>query len=220
MIRIAFGVNEVKRAAYTVSQLKTEVPSCVGLLELAQFTIKAIKSAKNGRLTLTGTFDHLRGIGKECSLGFLYISRRNSVYGELKTLNRRTREATFVGQVTRKELKVGLALPYVDRYFNPGQVARALEPASLWKKVKYRARDMVRYKEPAVPGWWISHTLDREISPNATEIHSVRHGWDHEHFDLCGRTIGRSRDSMATSRDRRTPGFARNATKDLLRGMT
>lgn len=93
-------------------------------------------------------------------MGFLYISRRNSIYGELQEINWKTKEATFIGWPTLRKLHEGDALPYVDRYFDPAQVARALEPASIWKRVRFRAMDMVRYRDPAVPGWWKSHTLD------------------------------------------------------------
>ena len=56
---------------------------------------------------LRGPFDHLDGVRANCSLGFLYVSRRDSVFGELKSVDRKTREATFLGKATRKKLRVG-----------------------------------------------------------------------------------------------------------------
>ena len=128
----------------------------IQLRDLAQFRIADIEHTSSKQVVLKGFFNHLVGVRRICKMGFLYISRRNSIYGELQKVNWKTGAATFVGWPTARKLREGDKLPYVDRYFDPAQVARALEPATVWKRVRYRAKDMVRYCDPAVPGWWTS----------------------------------------------------------------
>jgi len=173
-----------------MKRVTSKGPGRVELNDVAHFRITSIKPGKKNWVLLKGVFNHLEGVRKECQHGFLYVSRQDSVYGELKSLDRKTREASFLGRATRKKLRVGLALPFVDRYFDAAQVARALEPASLWEKVRFRPQTMVRYRDPAAPGWWTSHTLDRKVSAQATEVHYVEGGWDHEHCNLCLGRIG------------------------------
>lgn len=87
--------------------------------------------------------------------------------------------------------RVGDSYRYVDYYWDPKQVSFALEPASAWRKVRFKPQDSVRYHDPAVPGSWKSHVASAPVSEGATDVSIIKDGWDHEHCHLCMSRIGR-----------------------------
>lgn len=171
----------------------------VTLNDLAHFTIKSITRKANQSLELTGVFTHLKGIrlseATDGTVGFLYVSREDSVYLLRKTFNSASRTATLIAwPLPNKPLRKGSSYPYVDYYWSPKQVSFALEPPTNWKRTLFRAEDSVRYRGPEVPGWWKSHVASAPPSEGATDVHVIKNGWDHEHCNFCRAEIGRHGD--------------------------
>lgn len=124
-------------------------------------------------------------------MGFLYVSRKDSVYLQRKEFNPHSKTAIFAAWPSDKTLRVGESYPYVDYNWSPKKVAFALESARAWKRTIFKVEDSVRYRDPKVPGWWASHVATRHVSEGATEVQIVKNGWDHEHCHFCTSRIGR-----------------------------
>lgn len=125
------------------------------------------------------------------TVGFLYVSRKDSVYLLRKEFDPDLKTATFLVWPPAKVPRIGSSYPYVDYYWDAKQVSFALEPASAWRRICFNAEDAVRYRDPAVPGWWASHVATRPPSKGAADVHVVKNGWDHEHCNLCRSRIGK-----------------------------
>jgi hypothetical protein len=168
----------------------------IGLSDLARFTIHSIQPISDQQLELRGGFTHLTGVRlskvTDSTVGFLYVSRKDSVYLQIKKFDPNSRTAVFAAWPSGKTLRVGDSYPYVDYYWSPKDVSLALEPASKWKRVLFKAQDAVRYRDPKVPEWWKSHLATAPASEGATDVHIVRDGWDHEHCCVCKSRIGRA----------------------------
>jgi hypothetical protein len=129
----------------------------VTLRKLAHFAIQSVQRAANKTVELQGVFSHLTGVRlsekTDRTVGFLYVSRKDSIYLLRKEFDARSKTATLtVWPSSVRPLRVGEGLPYVDYYWSPKEVAFALEPARAWKKVAFEAQDIVRYRDPKVPG--------------------------------------------------------------------
>jgi hypothetical protein len=169
----------------------------VHLKDLAHFRIRSVRAIPNERLELEGDFTHLVGVRlaeqTDGTVGFLYLSQKNSVYLLRKEFDPDLKTATFLVWPPADAPRIGSSYPYVDYYWNPKQVSFALEPASAWRRVRFEAQDAVRYQDPAVPGWWTSHVAAKPPSKGATKVHVVKNGWDHEHCNLCRSRIGEAK---------------------------
>lgn len=168
--------------------------------DLAHFTIKSITPMANQSVELTGAFSHLKGVrlseATDGTVGFLYVSRKNSIYLLRKAFDAASRSATLIAwPPPNKPLRKGNSYPYVDYYWDPKQASFALEPATNWRRTLFRAEDSVRYRDPKVAGWWTSHVASSPPTEGATDIHVIKNGWDHEHCNFCRAEIGRHGDS-------------------------
>jgi len=171
----------------------------VTLEDLAHFAIKSITPMANQSVELTGVFSHFRGVrlpkDRDGTVGFLYVSRKDSVYLLRKTFNRTSRNATFIAWPSpKKPLNKGSSYPYIDYYWSPKQASFALEPDTNWRRTLFRAEDSVRYRDPKVPGWWTSHVASAPVSKGAADVQIIKDGWDHEHCNFCRAEIGRHGD--------------------------
>lgn len=147
-------------------------------------------------MELSGAFSHLTGVrlseDTDRTVGYLYVSRKDSVYLQTKQFDPDSKTAIFAAWPSDKPLRVGETFPYVDYYWSPKEVSFALEPAGAWKRVVFKAEDSVRYRDPKVPGWWTSHVAAAPVSEGAEDVHIIKDGWDHEHCALCKSRIGRA----------------------------
>lgn len=168
----------------------------MGLGDLAHFTIRSIQSISDQQVELRGDFTHLTGVRlsepSDATVGFLYRSRKDSVYLRRKEFDPNAKTAILVVWPPAKRLRIGESYPYIDYYWDPKQVSFGLEPAGAWRRVLFKAEDSVRYRDPEVPGWWKSHVATAPVSGGATDVHIIKDGWDHEHCNLCRSTIGRA----------------------------
>jgi hypothetical protein len=110
----------------------------VTLDDLAHFTIKSITPETNQSLELTGVFTHLKGVRlseeRDGTVGFLYVSRKDSVYLLRKAFDSASKGATLVAwPPPNSPLQEGRGYPYVDFYWDPKQASFALEPATNWR---------------------------------------------------------------------------------------
>ncbi|HKW64250.1 MAG TPA: hypothetical protein VJN89_16980 [Candidatus Acidoferrum sp.] len=165
--------------------------------DLAHFKIKSISPKANRTLELAGVFTDLKGVrlseDTDRTVGFLYISRKDSVYLLRREFDANSKSATLIAwPPPSKPLREGSSYPYVDYYWSPKEVAFALEPASSWKRVKFKAEDSVRFRDPKVPGWWTSQVASTPVAQGATHIHIIKNGWDCEHCYVCKSRIGKS----------------------------
>ena len=162
--------------------------------DLASFKINAIEPTANGSFDLNGEFTHLKGVRLEQdtdrTVGFLYRSRRDSIYLLLRNFDLATQSATFHAWPAVKRPRVGENLPYVDYYWSPKEVAFAIEPASRWKRVQFKPLDSVQYRNPDVPGWRVTQVASHPPPPQASNVRVIKDGWDHEHCYLCKSRIG------------------------------
>lgn len=167
----------------------------VGLGDIARFRIRSVRPTSGEKVELEGEFSHLAGVrlsdDTEGTVGFLYVSRKDSIHLLWKRFDPRSKSATFLVWPQAKAIRVGDSYPYVDNYWDPKQVSFALESASAWRRVLFKAEDSVRYRDPAVPGYWKSHVANAAVSEGATDVHIIKNGWDHEHCHLCHSRIGR-----------------------------
>ena len=168
----------------------------VTLRDLAHFTIRSVRRASNNTQELDGVFTHLTGVrlseDTDRTVGFFYLSRKDSIYLLRKEFEADSKTATLIVWPSAKPLRAGESLPYVDYYWSPKEVAFALESARSWKKVVFKAEDSVRYRDPQVPGWWKSHVATHPVSEGASDVQIVEGGWDHEHCYFCKSKIGRA----------------------------
>jgi hypothetical protein len=140
------------------SKSRRENSRPVTLHDLAHFTVEAIEPKANQTLELSGVFTHLKGVrlseATDRTVGFLYISRKDSIYLLRKTFDAASRTATLIAwPPSNNAPQVGSSYPYVDYYWSPKEVAFALEPTTSWRRVKFKAEDSVRFHGPKVPGW-------------------------------------------------------------------
>ena len=179
------------------ARIRDEKSSPVTLRDLAHFKIEAIEPKPNQTLELSGAFTHLKGVrlseDTDGTVGFLYVSRKDSIYLLRKAFDGASKTATLIAwPPPNNPLHVGSSYPYVDYYWSPKEVAFALEPATSWKRVKFKAEDSVRFHDPKVPGWWAEHVASRAVPQDATDVHVLKNGWDHEHCYFCKSRIGKS----------------------------
>lgn len=167
----------------------------VRLKDLAHFQVRSIQRVASGWSQVEGGFTHLIGVRPseepERTVGFLYRSRKDSLYlFSEKKFDPQSGTVKFLTPPTKRMLRPGDSFPYVDYYWSPKQVSFALEPASAWRRVRFGPKDSVRYRDPAVPGWWKSHLASVPVSEGGTDVGIIKGGWDHEHCDFCWSRIG------------------------------
>ena len=185
-----------KQRSRTKGKRRRRKPGRVTLGKLAHFKIQSVRRAANKTLELQGVFTHLTGVrlseDTDRTVGFLYVSRQDSIYLLKKKFDADSKTATLIVWPSAKALRAGESLPYVDYYWSPKEVAFALESARAWRKVIFEAEDSVRYRDPHVPGWWKSHVATHPVSERASDVQIVKKGWDHEHCYFCKSRIGKA----------------------------
>jgi hypothetical protein len=185
-----------KKLSHAKRRTRREKSDRVTLGKLAHFTIQSVRRAANKTVELQGIFTHLTGVRlsekTDRTVGFLYVSRKDSIYLLRKEFDADSKTATLIAWPSLKPPHAGESLPYVDYYWSPKEVAFALESASAWKKVIFEPEDSVRYRDPQVSGWWKSHVASHPVAEGASDVHIVKKGWDHEHCYLCKSRIGKA----------------------------
>jgi hypothetical protein len=154
----------------------------VQLADFPQFSISDLRML-NGVWVLDGDFNHLDTVREGRS--WLYVSRADSLIGDLEALDRQTRQARFNTmdpEPPAREL-IGAVLPWLDGWWQAFHVSLILDTAHPWHEVTFAARDALQSR---MPGYRVLReragepTPDEEIVPGA---------WDHEHCMLCNAHI-------------------------------
>ena len=151
----------------------------MNLDDLPQFTISDMQFNEGGWV-LDGRFNHLTKVREERS--WLYISRMDSLLGDLKALDCDTRQARFHARNPEPppEWILGATLPWFDGYWDPYNIALILDETHPWKQVTFIAQDGLQSR---LPGWNVTRNAIR-ATPHPNEI-LLPGAWNHEHCMLC-----------------------------------
>jgi hypothetical protein len=183
--------------------------------DLSQFTVALIETGKKRHPTanyiefkLHGTFDHLNGVREDRS--WLLLPNRDCLIGDLESLDRHARTATFVTFEKSLPDLIGKPLPYVDGYWQAYQVWMVVEPSWSWKRTLrqrgevtaevfdaenaqtiqgHQVKRWIRVKEAGT-----LHGRERtypvfsgDLQPQIDAV--IAKGWDSERCELCDRKI-------------------------------
>jgi len=163
-----------------------------GLPDLSQFLVVEIRSPANDENTIiVGQFSHLASVRNDG--GWLYrypgpslpgsLSRVPTALGE--SVEFVTPDATFA-----PELRPGVSYPWVDQYWQAYHID--MVQAGQWEYRKFVATPAQYYRLNGVRGW---QPLGASLPPEAEDLGVRPGGWDHEHCEICRKSIGASGDS-------------------------
>ena len=151
------------------------------LSDLPQFTTTAVHG-EPGNWVIDGVFNHLSSVREGRS--WLYVSREDSLIGDLDSLDHASRRARFTTPDLLPTGMLGLALPWLDGWWQAYHVALMLDNTHKWSRVLFEATDAVERHMPA----WRELSPARESAPEVSGV-LVPVGWDHEHCMLCNTHI-------------------------------
>lgn len=154
------------------------------LADLPQFTISAVRPGAGGGWALEGQFNHLETVREERS--WLYVSRRDSLIGDLEALDAQTRQARFMISDPNPPPAwlTGATLPWLDGWWQAFHVTLILDPGHPWERVSFASRDALQSR---MPGYRVLREAAGD-PPTPDEV-VVPGGWDHEHCMLCNAHI-------------------------------
>ena len=157
------------------------------LEDLPQFKILSIEN-DGIKYILTGLFNHF--LGMENDRGWLYniISWEDSIFIRHKEKDVLNGFATLIVEngFYNPILKPDLILPYVDDYWQPRDIAIAIDEKMVWNKIKFKATDAEYFKTGGVVGW---QEVGKNIPDGAERLGIKKDGWDHEHCNYCNERI-------------------------------
>ena len=153
------------------------------LADLPQFTITGARCV-DASWVLDGQFNHLRTVRSARS--WLYVSRTDSLIGDLEHLDPATRRAQFntMDLAPPPQWIRNATLPWVDGYWQAYHIALILDTEHRWERVTFGAGDALQSR---VPGWRVRRAADGAV-PTSTEI-AAPGAWDHEHCMLCNARV-------------------------------
>jgi hypothetical protein len=151
----------------------------VQLPDLPQFTILGTRLVDGGWV-LDGEFSQLETVREGRS--WLYVSRQDSLIGDLEALDPASRKARFntMDPAAPPGWIHGATLPWLDGCWQAYHVTLVLDEAHSWERVKFVARDALQGR---MPGWRVLREATDAV-PEPGEI-LIPGAWDHEHCMLC-----------------------------------
>jgi hypothetical protein len=154
------------------------------LEDLPAFELKQILTDSEPHLI--GTFSHLRSV--RAGRSWLYAGD-HSLIGDLIDLNANDRSARFIAPYwsPASVIQLGSIVPWFDGYWQANQVTMILDPAAHWQRTEFLPSPAQHFKQGGVSGWM---RLGQDLPEGAVATHSDSNGWDHEHCEICQRTIG------------------------------
>ena len=153
------------------------------LADVPQFTVRAV-ALVDDEWVLEGDFNHLNTVHEGRS--WLYVSRTDSLIGDLERLDPASRCARFntKDRTALPPWVIWHTFPWLDGYWDARDVALILDSEHTWQPVVFQASDAL---ERRVPGWRALRSAVNRV-PEADET-LVPGGWDHEHCMLCNAHI-------------------------------
>jgi hypothetical protein len=141
-------------------------------------------------LTIRGAFNQIKSVRE--GRGWLYISKEQSIIGDIIALDAANLTAVFVAPPPYSAVTVAQRFPYLDGYWDASDVAMVLEGQAAWKRVTFQATDAVEFRDPKVLGYVAQKPVRQNDSlpEGATLVQVRKGGWDHEHCKLCWEKIG------------------------------
>jgi hypothetical protein len=163
------------------------------LEDLPHFMVSGVKRgevASDGYipLELSGAFDTLEGIREgRC---WLLLPGKQSLIGDLTSLNPDTRTALCLTSEKAVPDVLGRSLPYLDGFWQAYHVWMVTDANQPWQEVVFHSSDAVSFSCEGGDGRKIRglRKAKPEDSQNP-ELQIVRNGWDHEHCELCNAHI-------------------------------
>lgn len=153
---------------------------------LPQFTVDKIRTLSGDpEVTLVGRLSHLRGVRNAAAC--LYRSAAASIHGVAASIPSvagdpvafRTCDVTLA-----PELRIGSSYPWLDGYWQAYHIAMILD--GRWEPRRFRSAPARYFRLAGVTGW---QPVDAPLAEGAEDLGVRDGGWDHEHCELCGRSI-------------------------------
>lgn len=166
----------------------------MNLSGLPQFTVDEVRVAVGDpEVTLVGRLSHLRGVRNAGAC--LYRSATASMHGVVATppavagdpVAFRTCDVALA-----PELRVGSVYPWVDGYWQAYHIAMIL--AGQWEPRRFQSTPARYFRLAGVTGW---QPVDAPLMEGAEDLGVRVGGWDHEHCELCRRSIKAADDADA-----------------------
>ena len=164
----------------------------IGLVDLSQFIVVDVRTPTNDENTIVvGEFSHLGSVRNDG--GWLYRHPGPSIPGALsrvpvapdESVECCTPDATLAA-----ELRPGASYPWVDQYWQAYHID--MVQAGQWEHRKFLATSAHFFRLNGVRGW---QPIGAALPTDAEDL-GVRLGaWDHEHCEICRKSIGASGDS-------------------------
>lgn len=158
----------------------------MNLSELPQFTVDEIRAVTGDpEVTLVGRLSHLRGVNNEGAC--LYRSATASMHGVAASLpvvagdpvEFRTSDIALA-----PELRAGSVYPWIDCHWQAYHIAMIL--AGQWEPRRFQSTPARYFRLAGVTGW---QPIDAPLMEDAEDLGVRDGGWDHEHCELCMRSI-------------------------------
>jgi hypothetical protein len=142
---------------------------------------------------LSGTFDQTEGVREgRC---WLLLPHKNSLIGDLKSFDPGPRTAVYCTAEEDKPPVLGLALPYVDGYWQAYHVWMVLDADHAWSRVIFQPSDALlrRGIDEHGKSWRMlrpAGLIPAELAAEGWgDAELIKGAWDHEHCELCRATI-------------------------------
>jgi hypothetical protein len=157
----------------------------VRLEDLPTFRVFEIRDSNEPELA--GMFSHLRGV--RAGRSWLYAGERDSLIGDLSSVDESRRTATFTAPFwsSASPIQVGSVVPWLDGWWRPYHVSMIVDQAVTWTRTEFVPARAVHFRQGDVHGW----TREGMALPDDAVVTRVDPGgWDHEHCELCNGRIG------------------------------
>ena len=185
---------------------------------LPQFQIRAIGLETEAAL-ITGIFSRVHGIAVD-DRGWLFVSEMESSIADIVMLDGNVAVLDVPDWALTRHVCEGATLPWLDAYWQAGDVAFLLDGTKDWRRVRYQATDAIVFAKKTILcptcGWTCSGAAplmpcrkcssaleEREIFGDQEAFFPLEAGerfvetrtgfWDHDHCLICDFSIGRER---------------------------
>jgi hypothetical protein len=148
--------------------------------DLPHLTIEAV-----GPHCLTGRYQPSEWVG-DGWIGAIHFGGSRFIWGRFRSVDPIAYTCSFCPDRASElsELRPGTRYPFIDGYWGE-RAELVLDRGRQWQRNHFEPSDMVRF--PAGGCSWMATRLSAE-APRGGVL--VPGGWDHEHCDVCQKTIG------------------------------
>ncbi len=119
-------------------------------------------------------------------LGCIIIGEDQFLWGKFSNLKTKKNTCLFTLKDLSKGrlLEIGKRYPYLDSLWGiPAELV--LDPTRIWKRTRFEPSDAIQFTSD------FGTAITKLVKKPLTGATIIRDGWDHEHCEICGETIGR-----------------------------